>query len=184
MAPTFIAWRSRPLRRPPIVHPETENTSPTYWCEVLKTHGLQMWRGKYARDGGKGHGVKILLARDAFPLPDGDVEEQTDAEILDSMILGKHLEHYLAKAKADERLCALVQRFMSLTAREAAAHFGLNPGTVYRLQREFFEERPERPEVAAARKALNCADEHEDDSNVLELPVMRAVLYLALGEAA
>ena len=183
----FKAWtltmKPKPTRTP-IDHPDTTNTDPLYWQTVLKSHGLQMWRGQFARDNGKGHGVRILLAQEAYPLQDrldDGCVARTDGDVLDVLAVGKHLERYLVAENASERLSALIEKFLSLTAREAAARYDLNPGTVYRLQREFFEERPDRPEVLAARKALGCED---SDTNVVELPVVRAALYLALGEAA
>src|SRR6266571_4995395 len=135
----------KPTRKP-TDEPDTTNTTTSYWENVLKGHGLPMWRGKYARDGGKGRGAKILLAQEAYPIQerrDEGCTARTDGEILDVLAVGKHLEQYLAGKNSEERLRTLIDKFLSLTAREAAARFGLNPGTIYRLQREFFEERTE-----------------------------------------
>lgn len=156
------------------------------WNQVLYRCGLDVNAGRSARGAERGEG-HIVCVLDAVPRQqqndDGDVEPPNEDELLSSLAYGKNLERYLAAQYAEERLKELIERFLSMSAREAASRYGLNPGTAYRLQKEFFMERADRPEVLAARKALGYPVDNATHGRA-EVAVVRTALYLAVGDEA
>lgn len=156
------------------------------WNQVLYRCGLDVNAGRSARGAERGEG-HIVCVLDAVPRKqqdeDGDDEPPNEDELLSSLAYGKNLERYLAAQYAEERLKELIERFLSMSAREAAARYGLNPGTAYRLQKEFFMERADRPEVLAARKALGYPVKNATRGRA-EVAVVRTALYLAIGDEA
>lgn len=172
-------------RRNPIKHPDVKNEDQRYWNGVLNSFGLYIDAGRYVTDGGCGRGGILLSNCDSWASADTDDDyphnegQDTTDKALSALRYGRNLEKYLPMIYANERFSDLLDRFMRCTARQAAARFKINPGTARRLQREFFEERPDRPEIEAARRALGYRE--SDNSTSLQVEVRRACLYLVYG---
>lgn len=172
-------------RTAPIEHPDTTNESQRYWNGVLNSYGLFIDAGRYVTDRGRGKGGILLSNCDSWAgvrTEDDDPKSEAlelEDKALSALFYGRNLKNYLPMVYAEERFSDLLDKFMCCTARQAAARFGINPGTAKRLQQEFFEERPDRPEIEAARRALGYQD--TDKMTVVYADVRRACLYLVYG---